>query len=174
MSQTIAAISTPPAPAGLGVIRLSGDEAVAVAARVFRPGRAERELTGLAGYAAAYGHVFDEEGDIDDCVALVFRAPHSYTGEDVVELSCHGGLYLLRRVLRAVLAAGARPAGAGGPGGKPVPADGRGQKRAGGAVGPFLRLCGLSGRGYSRAGRNRIGRRAGPGGGEPLFPAGHL
>ena len=83
MSQTIAAISTPPAPAGLGVIRLSGDEAVAVAARVFRPGRAERELTGLAGYAAAYGHVFDEEGDIDDCVALVFRAPHSYTGEDV-------------------------------------------------------------------------------------------
>ena len=113
MSQTIAAISTPPAPAGLGVIRLSGDEAVAVASRVFRPGRAGRDLAGLKGYTAAYGHVFDEEGDIDDCVALVFRAPHSYTGEDVVELSCHGGLYLLRRVLRAVLAAGARPAGAG-------------------------------------------------------------
>ena len=100
MSQTIAAISTPPAPAGLGVIRLSGDEAVAVASRVFRPGRAGRDLAGLKGYTAAYGHVFDEEGDIDDCVALVFRAPHSYTGEDVVELSCHGGLYLLRRVLR--------------------------------------------------------------------------
>ena len=108
MSQTIAAISTPPAPAGLGVIRLSGDEAVAVASRVFRPGRAGRDLAGLKGYTAAYGHVFDEEGDIDDCVALVFRAPHSYTGEDVVELSCHGGLYLLRRVLRAVLAPAAR------------------------------------------------------------------
>lgn len=84
-----------------------------MASRVFRPGRAGRDLAGLKGYTAAYGHVFDEEGDIDDCVALVFRAPHSYTGEDVVELSCHGGLYLLRRVLRAVLAAGARPAGAG-------------------------------------------------------------
>ena len=62
MSQTIAAISTPPAPAGLGVIRLSGDEAVAVASRVFRPGRAGRDLAGLKGYTAAYGHVFDEEG----------------------------------------------------------------------------------------------------------------
>lgn len=110
---TIAAISTPPAPAGLGVVRLSGADAVAVAARLFRPFSEKRRLESLPGYTAAYGHVFDGEGDIDDCVALVFRAPHSYTGEDVVELSCHGGLYLLQRVLRAALAAGARPAGAG-------------------------------------------------------------
>lgn len=113
MSHTIAAISTPAAPAGLGVIRLSGDDAIAVACRVFRAADPARALDKLAGYTAAYGHVFDEDGDIDDCVALVFRAPHSYTGEDVVELSCHGGLYLLQRVLRACLAAGARPAGAG-------------------------------------------------------------
>lgn len=112
-SQTIAAISTPPAPAGLGVIRLSGADAIAVAARIFRPLSPKRRLEALPGYTAAYGHVFDEDGDIDDCVALVFRAPHSYTGEDVVELSCHGGLYLLQRTLRAALAAGARPAQAG-------------------------------------------------------------
>lgn len=113
MNETIAAISTPAAPAGLGVLRLSGSGAVDVASRVFRPLSEKRALAGLPGYTAAYGHVFDAEGDIDDCVALVFRAPHSYTGEDVVELSCHGGLYLLQRTLRAVLAAGARPAGAG-------------------------------------------------------------
>ncbi len=112
MSHTIAAIATPAAPAGLGVIRLSGDDAVAVAARVFRPASPDRALP-VGGYTAAYGHVFDADGDIDDCVALVFRAPHSYTGEDTVEFSCHGGVYLLQRVLRACFAAGARPAAAG-------------------------------------------------------------
>ena len=109
----IAAISTPLAPAGLGVIRLSGDGAVAVAEKVFRPAGKARKLSELPGYSALYGRVYDGQGEIDECVALVFRAPHSYTGEEVVELSCHGGLYLLRRVLRAVLDAGARPAEAG-------------------------------------------------------------
>ena len=109
----IAALSTPAAPAGLGVIRVSGPAAVRVASRVFRPLNPARSLDRLPGYTAAYGHVYDPEGDIDECVALVFRAPHSYTGEDVVELSCHGGLYLLQRTLRALLTAGARAAGPG-------------------------------------------------------------
>ena len=113
MSHVIAAISTPAGAAGLGVVRLSGDDAVAIAAKLFRPIRQERDLTALSGYTAAYGHVYDADGDIDDCVALVFRAPHSYTGEDVVELSCHGGRYILQRVLRACFAAGAKPAAAG-------------------------------------------------------------
>lgn len=107
--KTIAALSTPAAPAGLGVIRISGEDAVRIAASVFRG----KDLTALDGYQAAFGHVFDEDGDIDECVALVFRAPHSYTGEDTVELSCHGGVYLLKRVLRAVYKQGARPAEAG-------------------------------------------------------------
>ncbi len=106
MAKTIAAIATALSPAGLGVIRLSGDDAIAVAERVFRAANG-RVLSALNGYEAAYGHVFDATGDIDDCVALVFRAPHSYTGENTVELSCHGGTYLLRRTLRAVLDAGA-------------------------------------------------------------------
>lgn len=113
MSHVIAAISTPAGAAGLGVVRLSGDDAVAVAHKLFRPINEQRPLTALKGYTAAYGHVYDAEGDIDDCVALVFRAPHSYTGEDVVELSCHGGRYILQRVLRACFAAGAKPAQAG-------------------------------------------------------------
>ncbi len=106
MSTTITAIATPLSPAGLGVIRLSGDDAIAIADTVFRAASG-RKLADLEGYRAAYGHVFDAAGDIDDCVALVFRAPHSYTGEDTVELSCHGGTYLLRRTLRATLDAGA-------------------------------------------------------------------
>ncbi|MBQ1211762.1 MAG: tRNA uridine-5-carboxymethylaminomethyl(34) synthesis GTPase MnmE, partial [Clostridia bacterium] len=113
MSTVIAAIATPPAAAGIGVIRLSGDGAIAVADKVFRPLGKGKTLGGLDGYSALYGHAYDRDGDIDDCVALVFRAPHSYTGEDVVELSCHGGLYLLKRVLRATLDAGAVPAEAG-------------------------------------------------------------
>ncbi len=113
MSKVIAAISTPVSSAGLGVIRLSGDGALQVAERVFRPLDETRRLSTLSGYRAAYGHVHDAEGVIDECVALVFRAPHSYTGEDVVEFSCHGGVYLLQRTLRALFEAGAAPAGAG-------------------------------------------------------------
>ena len=109
LQDTIAALSTPAASAGLGVVRVSGGRAIEVAASLFRG----RDLTALAGYEAAFGHVFDKDGDIDECVALVFRAPHSYTGEDTVELSCHGGVYLLKRVLRALYDAGARPAEAG-------------------------------------------------------------
>ncbi len=110
---TVAALSTPAAPAGLGVLRVSGREALAVASRVFRPANPARALDRQPGYTASYGHVADGEGVIDECVALVFRAPHSYTGEDVVELSCHGGPYLLARTLRALFAAGAVPAGPG-------------------------------------------------------------
>ena len=113
MSDVIVAISTPLAPAGLGVVRLSGEDAPAVADRVFRPMDASRKPSVLSGYTAAYGHLFDDAGDFDDAVALVFRAPHSYTGENVVELSCHGGLYILQRAVRAAISAGARPAEAG-------------------------------------------------------------
>lgn len=109
----IAAISTPMAPAGLGVIRLSGAGAIEIASSVFKPFDDARQLTALAGYRATYGRVADADGDIDECIATVFRAPHSYTGEDVVELSCHGGIYLLQRTLRALFAAGAKPAEAG-------------------------------------------------------------
>ncbi len=109
----IAAISTPMAPAGLGVIRLSGSGAIEIASAVFTPADEKRPLTSLDGYRAAYGRVADADGTIDECIATVFRAPHSYTGEDVVELSCHGGVYLLQRTLRALFTAGAQPATAG-------------------------------------------------------------
>ncbi len=112
MSKTIAAISTPQAAGGIGIVRLSGDDAITIADGLFRPTGPTR-LRDLAGYRAAHGRVAFEGKDLDECVALVFRAPKSYTGENVVELSCHGGLYVLQQVLRAALASGAVPAGPG-------------------------------------------------------------
>ena len=109
----IAAISTGTNPTAIGIVRVSGEGCLALCNKVFRPVDANRPLPSLKGYTAAYGHVYDSEGDMDDCVALVFRAPKSYTGEDVVELSCHGGALLTEQVLSAVLSAGARPAAPG-------------------------------------------------------------
>lgn len=111
--KTIAAISTAAAPGGIGIIRISGDEARAVGDRVFRAVSGEK-LIEAAGYTCRFGHVYSEDGArLDQCIATVFAAPKSFTGEDVVELSCHGGLYILKAVLKAVFAAGAYPAEAG-------------------------------------------------------------
>ncbi len=106
---TIAAISTAMAPGGIGMIRISGEAAMEVADKVFRS-VSGRKLVDFKGYSGAYGKVFDKDGEIDECVAFVYRAPHSYTGEHVVELCCHGGVYLVKRALRACIDAGARPA----------------------------------------------------------------
>ncbi len=110
---TIAAISTAQAPAAIGVVRISGPRAREIAGKVFRSAHG-KTLNDIRGYRALFGHVQDENGEwIDEAIALNFRAPASFTGEDVVELSCHGGLYITRRLLRAVLNAGAAPAGPG-------------------------------------------------------------
>lgn len=109
---TIAAISTAQAPGGIGIIRISGSNARKIADCVFRAAHGKK-VKDAAGYTALYGHVYDGETRVDEVVALVFAAPASFTGEDVVELSCHGGLYILRRVLSLVFAAGAVPAAAG-------------------------------------------------------------
>ncbi len=108
-NSTIAAISTPQAPGGIGIVRISGPDAHQIAQRVFSS-KSGKTFVQLSGYQALYGRVHDGDEDIDEAVALNFRAPASFTGEDVVELSCHGGLYLMRRVLKAVFAAGAKPA----------------------------------------------------------------
>ena len=111
-STTIAAISTAQGEGGVGVIRISGSDAIATADKVFKNIN-NRKLSDMRGYTAAFGKVFSNGEPLDEAVALVFRAPHSYTGEDVVELSCHGGVYITQQVLRAVIEAGASPAQAG-------------------------------------------------------------
>ena len=112
MSNTIAAISTPVAAGGIGVIRISGDEAFQTADKVIQT-TSGKSILSMKGYTAAHGKVVLEGETIDECVALVFQAPKSYTGEDVVEISCHGGVLVTNRVLEAVIKAGAKPAQAG-------------------------------------------------------------
>ena len=106
---TIAAISTPPGKGGVALIRMSGSEAVTIAGRCFVL-RSGKRLADLPARHAAYGDVIFEGAPIDDAVITIFRAPHSYTGEDTVEICCHGGILLTRTVLSALFAAGAQPA----------------------------------------------------------------
>ena len=90
---TIAAISTPDATGGISVIRISGEDAVAVAEKIFSP-HGNKKVSEMQGYTCAYGIAHDNGERLDDCILTIFRAPHSFTGEDTAELSCHGGLYV--------------------------------------------------------------------------------
>ncbi len=113
---TIAAISTPYGKGGLAVLRISGEDAISVAARVFEP-KSGKSLSDAESAKAIYGNIFEtadgKKSQIDDGLATVFRAPRSFTGEDTVEISCHGGILVTQKVLSALLTAGARPAMAG-------------------------------------------------------------
>ncbi|MBQ8027534.1 MAG: tRNA uridine-5-carboxymethylaminomethyl(34) synthesis GTPase MnmE, partial [Clostridia bacterium] len=111
-SSTVAAISTPVAAGGIGVIRISGENAIDIASKIFIPS-GKKNVKEMKGYTAAHGAVYDDKTPVDEAVLLVFRAPHSYTGEDVAEISCHGGVYVVSRVLRAVISVGAEPAAPG-------------------------------------------------------------
>lgn len=109
-SDTIAAIATPQGEGGIGIIRISGEKAVAVADRVFRAASG-RKLADYRTQSAVFGHIAEEDGEtVDEAMVLLMRAPHSYTKEDVVELQCHGGMMPLRKALQLTWQAGARPA----------------------------------------------------------------
>ncbi|MGM9637400.1 MAG: tRNA uridine-5-carboxymethylaminomethyl(34) synthesis GTPase MnmE [Eubacteriales bacterium] len=112
MNDTIAAISTPYGRGGVALIRISGENAIAVADRVFRA-KSGKSLADIPSGRATYGTILSEGQPIDDGLITCFRAPASYTGEDVAEISCHGGILLTEKVLTAVLTAGARMAEAG-------------------------------------------------------------
>lgn len=108
-SDTVCAVSTPLSVGGISVIRISGSDAIAVAQRVFRPAGGVSP-SDMSANTCAYGFILDDGAPIDDGVLTVFRAPKSYTGEDVAEISCHGGIYVTKQVLRSCIKAGAVPA----------------------------------------------------------------
>ena len=110
--ETVAAISTPNASGGIGMIRISGENAIAIAEQAFTAQNGTK-VSQMRGYSCAYGTISDGDTLLDDVVLTVFRAPHSYTGEDTVEITCHGGVYLCRRILSLMFRLGALPAGAG-------------------------------------------------------------
>lgn len=102
-TNTICAIATAPGGA-IGIIRLSGEEAIAIADRVFRPVGCNASLLERKPYTLAYGNIVDESGDVvDEVLVSVFHAPHSYTGENAVEISCHGSSYILQQVMHLLL-----------------------------------------------------------------------
>ncbi len=116
-NDTIAAVSTPRGKGGVALLRVSGADAIAVCEKVFEP-KNGKKLSEAKPRMAVYGSIYTEDCDgrryaIDDGLATVFLAPASFTGEDTVEIACHGGILLTETVLSAILAAGARPAGAG-------------------------------------------------------------
>lgn len=112
MDTTIAAICTAQGEGGIGIIRISGDDSLRIADKVFKNIN-NKKVADMKGYTAAFGKVCNNGEEIDEAVVLVYRAPHSYTGENVVEISCHGGIFITKQVLRAVLDNGAVPAQAG-------------------------------------------------------------
>ena len=109
-SNTIAAIATPMTNSGIGIIRISGDEALDIIEKVFKPKKKDKKIKDVKTYTAHYGHVYDESTLLDECIVLVMKGPHSYTAEDVVEINCHGGVVVMKKVLEAVFKAGATPA----------------------------------------------------------------
>ena len=105
-SDTIVAISTAMSNAGIGIVRVSGEEAISITNSIFHGA----DLEQAASHTIHYGHIISGNETIDEVLVMLMRAPKTYTREDVVEINCHGGVYVMQKVMEAVLSAGARPA----------------------------------------------------------------
>ncbi len=114
MNDTIAAVATPHGTGGISVIRISGENALNVADKIFKPLSSDKKPSECEGYTCVYGVYTDSENKrIDDGIVTVFRAPKSYTGENMAEASCHGGIYVTEKLLGRIYQCGAVPAEAG-------------------------------------------------------------
>lgn len=107
---TIAAVSTAMAPSGIGIVRLSGPEAVEIADRIYRSTKDGKRLSEQKTHTIHYGYIVDGEVEVDEVLVMLMRGPHTYTGEDTVEINCHGGVLSVKKVLETVIEHGARPA----------------------------------------------------------------
>ena len=107
---TIAAIATAMSPSGIGIVRISGDEALSVIDRIYRAKSSNKKLSDCKSHTIHYGFIYDGEEIIDEVMVLIMKAPNSYTREDTVEIDCHGGVYVMKRILETVIKYGARPA----------------------------------------------------------------
>ena len=110
---TIAAISTAPGVGGIAVIRISGNQSIEIVSSIFKANKKDVETKTASAYQAIYGTIYECEEEIDKVVVSLFRAPHSFTGEDVVEISCHGSIYIQQRILSLLINKGCRLATAG-------------------------------------------------------------
>lgn len=107
---TIAAVATAMTASGIGIVRISGEEALEIAGRVYRSKGGKKDIRKAASHTIHYGFIYDGEQLVDEVLVMIMKGPRSYTGEDTVEIDCHGGVLAMRKVLDAVIHAGARPA----------------------------------------------------------------
>ena len=111
-STTIAAISTGLTPSGIGIVRISGNDALSIIDKVFKT-KKNIKVSEAESHKAYYGHIFSGDEVIDEVIVLVMRAPHTYTKEDTVEINCHGGIVVMKKILDTVIQNGATPASPG-------------------------------------------------------------
>lgn len=109
-TDTIAAIATAMSNSGIGVIRISGEDAVKIADKIYRSKNGKKKLSNQKTHTIHYGYIFDEDFLIDEVMVLIMRAPHSFTAEDTIEIDCHGGMLVMNKILETVLKNGARVA----------------------------------------------------------------
>ncbi len=110
MKETIAAIATGMSNSGIGIIRISGPEAIDVADKLFVSKKSNKRLKNMASHTVHYGNIVFEGNIIDEVLVILMKAPNTYTKEDVVEIDCHGGVFVMKKILGAVFKSGARPA----------------------------------------------------------------
>lgn len=107
MDATIAAISTAMSASGIGIVRISGTEAMDVISRIYRSKNGKKNIIDVPSHTIHYGFIYDKDEIVDEVLVMIMRGPHTYTGEDTVEIDCHGGVYAMKRVLETVLKNGA-------------------------------------------------------------------
>ena len=107
-TDTIAAIATGLSNSGIGIIRVSGDEAISIVNKIYRNKNNEHTLLTYKSHTIHYGFIYDNDNIIDEVMVSVFMAPNSFTTEDTVEINCHGGIFVLKKILELVLKNGAR------------------------------------------------------------------
>ena len=112
-TETIAAIATAMSNSGIGIIRISGDEAISIADKMFKSIKEGKRLTDVKTHTVHFGHIIEGNNVVDEVLVTVMKAPNTYTREDIVEINCHGGVVVLKKVMELVLKNGARPAQAG-------------------------------------------------------------
>ena len=110
IKDTIAAIATAMSHSGIGIVRMSGPDSFQIIDEIFQPKKEGKKLANEKGYSLHYGFIKDGEDLIDEVLVLAMRGPHSYTAEDTIEIDCHGGIYVMRKILETVVKYGARVA----------------------------------------------------------------
>ena len=109
-SDTIAAIATAMSPSGIGIIRISGEDTLDIIDRIYHSKDRKKKISKCKSHTIHYGYIYDGDEVVDEVMVLLMKAPNSYTREDTVEIDCHGGVYVMKRILETVIKNGARPA----------------------------------------------------------------